>query len=229
MTNASKSEIDRLGVRLRKTLSANDLRMLDTYRRSFAPAYDFVVQKIRAIADIDVSGRPAKSTNAIADKLKRESIRLSQMQDIAGCRIVVEDIDRQDALTETLLGLFSAAIVSDRREKPSHGYRAVHIIISTNSGMVEVQVRTRLQHLWAEVSEKMADKFGIAVKYGGGTEEVREQIGILSEYVAILELLEVGARAGSAKMRLIEQGKTHIRTTLSELLTTAEAENDLSN
>jgi ppGpp synthetase/RelA/SpoT-type nucleotidyltranferase len=37
--------------------------------------------------------------------------------------------------------------VIDRREKPSHGYRAVHVIVECGGRMVEIQVRTELQHL----------------------------------------------------------------------------------
>jgi putative GTP pyrophosphokinase len=66
------------------------------------------------------TGRPAKSTNAIRDKLRRASIRLSQMQDIAGCRLIVEDRRRQDALVAQLTRLFPGSTVVDRREKPSH-------------------------------------------------------------------------------------------------------------
>src|SRR6266704_1936073 len=67
-----------------------------------------------------------------------KTIRLTQIQDIAGCRIVTPDI-------------------IDRRDTPSHGYRAVHVIVRHSGKLVEIQVRTALQHLWAELSEKLAD------------------------------------------------------------------------
>ena len=161
--NPSKTEIDRLGIRLRESVSPDDLRLLYSYRLSFASAYEEILQAIKATTGIDASGRPAKSTTAIVDKLSRESIRLSQMQDIAGCRIVVVDIESQNALTSKLSALFIDAVTSDRREKPSHGYRAIHIIVHHADRAVEIQIRTQLQHLWAEHSEKLADKFGIAV------------------------------------------------------------------
>jgi (p)ppGpp synthase/HD superfamily hydrolase len=88
----SKSKIDQLGDRLRKgAIDEDDLRLLDAYRRSFAESYEFVVDKIRQDLRLVPTGRPAKSTSSIIDKLDRESIRLSQIQDIAGCRIVVSD------------------------------------------------------------------------------------------------------------------------------------------
>src|SRR5438046_10135081 len=88
---ASKTQIDRLGDRLRGgDISEDDLRMLDHYRRSFSIAYEFVVGTIRNELGLEPTGRPAKSTTAIADKLLRESIRLSQLQDIAGGRIILD-------------------------------------------------------------------------------------------------------------------------------------------
>src|SRR5258706_11379869 len=87
----SKTQIDRLGDRLRKDdISDDDLRLLDLYRRDFFEAYEIVIGNIREKLSLEPTGRPAKSTTSISDKLLRESIRLSQMQDIAGRRITVE-------------------------------------------------------------------------------------------------------------------------------------------
>jgi putative GTP pyrophosphokinase len=60
--------------------------------------------------------------------LRRESIRLTQIQDIAGCRLVVPDVAEQDRVVENVRTLFAKCSIADRREYPSHGYRAVHVI-----------------------------------------------------------------------------------------------------
>jgi hypothetical protein len=57
--------------------------------------------------------------------------------------------------------------VIDRREEPSFGYRAVHIIIYEEGLAVEVQVRTVLQDIWAQMSEKLGDMWGRDIRYGG--------------------------------------------------------------
>jgi ppGpp synthetase/RelA/SpoT-type nucleotidyltranferase len=103
------------------------------------------------------TGRPAKSTTSIADKLTRESIRLTQIQDIAGCRIIVSDSLEQERVVSELRRVFATTKVVDRRVSPSHGYRAVHVIVNAGGTAIEVQVRTSLQHLWAEFSEKLSD------------------------------------------------------------------------
>jgi GTP pyrophosphokinase len=190
--NLSRTQIDRLGNRLRLGPPADaDLRLLDQYRRSFGDAYAEVVAVIRTELHMDPTGRPAKSTSSIVEKLKRESIRLVQVQDIAGCRIVVTDRAEQDRIVDTLRARFAGtAAVVDRRANPSHGYRAVHVVVSVASKPVEVQVRTSLQHAWAELSEKLSDVFDPAIKYGGGPPDAHELLASISEMIVRTEDLD---------------------------------------
>jgi ppGpp synthetase/RelA/SpoT-type nucleotidyltranferase len=95
--------------------------------------------------------------------------------------------------------------------------------------MVEVQVRTQLQHLWGEISEKLADKFGVALKYGGGKADIRESRDLFSEYVDLLEVLEVGSASDAIKSDIVEKGKVTVRNALLELLTTSGADDDFPN
>jgi Region found in RelA / SpoT proteins len=89
------------------------------------------------------------------------------MQDIAGVRLVIEGtrLD-QDRVVERILELFPDARMVDRREKPSYGYRAVHVIVRTRGCLVEVQVRTYLQNMWAQIIERLADLYGRQIRYG---------------------------------------------------------------
>lgn len=190
-THFSNASIDRLGERLRgQAYGEAELRLLDEYRRTFGPAYDRVVETIQRITGMPVSGRPAKSTSSIVDKLNRESIRLSQMQDIAGCRVVINDLAEQDRAVTAIAAAVDHVALLDRRVKPSHGYRAVHLIVRESSKLIEVQVRTTLQHVWAEMCEKCADTVDPAVKYGGGPAMVRGVLDRAAEYVRRIEDLE---------------------------------------
>lgn len=186
--NVSKTQIDRLGNRIKKDpLTESDLRLLDDYRRSFGEAYEATVRIIREQLRLEPTGRPAKSTGAIIEKLRRESIRLSQIQDISGCRIIVIDIAEQERVVASLRTTFPRASVIDRRANPSYGYRAVHVVASISEKLVEIQVRTSLQHLWAELSEKFSDVYDPSIKYGGGEEWVRQVLADASKSVATLE------------------------------------------
>lgn len=188
----TKTQIDRLGDKLRQgRVSETDLQLLDQYRMSFAAAYQNVVETIRHRIRLDPTGRAAKSTISIVQKLRRESIRLSQIQDIAGCRLVVSGILEQDRLVKALCELFDEVVVDDRRARPSHAYRAVHLIVTSLGKVVEVQVRTKLQHLWAQLSEKISDLVDPTIKYGGGPEEARI---VLQSAARMIDSLEDGER-----------------------------------
>jgi putative GTP pyrophosphokinase len=199
--NASKTQIDRLGERLKKgDITEDDLRLLDAYRRSLADAYDEVVGAVRKELGLEPTGRPAKSTTSIAEKLRRESIRLTQIQDIAGCRLIVPDIANQDQVVQSLSRLFGNTNIVDRRQKPSHGYRAVHVVVTHLGKMVEIQVRTSFQHLWAELSEKFSDVAGAAIKYGGGDKIIQEALTATSSLISDVESLEMMLADGAAQL-----------------------------
>ena len=184
--------MDRLGGRLRKeNITEGDKRLLDDYRHSFTESYERVLQEIRSGLALKTTGR-VKTTTSIIEKLRRQSIRLSQIQDIAGCRVVVPGpgLLTEDEAVETLKLLFNRTIIDDRREQPSHGYRAVHVIVEDSGKLIEVQVRTSLQHLWGELSEKLSDVVDSAIKYGGGDREVLAILNGLSEKIRDHELAE---------------------------------------
>jgi putative GTP pyrophosphokinase len=184
--------VDRLGDRLRRgRIAEGDYRELDAYRRSFAEAYEEIVAIIRNATQLEPTGRPAKSTTSIIEKLRRETTRLSQMQDIAGCRLVVPNVLVQNQLVERLKRALPKAVLVDRRKQPSYGYRALHPIATARNKPIEIQVRTELQHLWAQLSEKLSDVGDPAVKYGGGDAEVQRFLSSSSATIASLEELNL--------------------------------------
>lgn len=199
----SKTQIDRLGERLKAgSVQEQDLRDLDEYRRSFGSAYEHVRALIHERLGYAPTGRSAKTTPSIIEKLRRESIRLSQIQDIAGCRIVVLMMSNQEALVRSLQDLFANAAVIDRRQRPSHGYRAVHVVVTVDGRLIEIQVRTVLQHLWAQVSERYADVVDPRIKYGGGSEQI---VSLLST-----------SRPGSRSWKTISWKMVHWRPLLEQ-------------
>lgn len=189
----SKTQIDKLGERLRGgKFSEDDLRSLDNYRRTFIGPYEHVFRVIRDRLGYSPAGRPAKSTSSIREKLLRESIRLTQIQDIAGCRVVVRDVSEQDKAVARIVSEFPVVSKVDRRVLPSYGYRAVHLIVEQDDKLVEVQCRTEIQHLWSQLSESLADAIDPALKYGGGPRQWRELLDASSKLVAGVEQAETG-------------------------------------
>ena len=165
--STSTAQINALGDRLRRAArpSGADLEQLQRVRADYdAPLAD-VEQHLRRLG-LHPTSR-LKTVGTIVDKLKRERTRLSKMQDIAGVRIVVNGcLEEQNPVVQRIAADFAGSKVIDRRGTPSHGYRAVHIIVEEGGCPVEIQVRTEFQDGWAQLMELAADAFGRQIRYG---------------------------------------------------------------
>ena len=103
---------------------------------------------------------------------------------------------------------FPKITVVDRRTKPTHGYRAVHIIVELFERAVEIQVRTGSQHMWAELSEKLSDVLDPAIKYGGGPDQVKGALANGSTAVGAFEQAERAVDLELAKTQDSEKAIT---------------------
>lgn len=85
---------------------------------------------------------------------------------------------------------------------------------------VEIQVRTELQHMWAELSEKCADIFGSEVKYGGGDQAIRQHLEFLSNLVAEYEdiEIEIAQLTDTDRLAAMEEKIVSIRKRIAEEL-----------
>lgn len=196
--NPSKSELDRLGSRLRNSEypADEDIVLLNRYRERFIEVTASVSAALRELSAYPVESRPHKSIPSIVAKLRRRRpARLSAIQDIAGARIVVGDGEEQERLVERICARFSRVSVDDKRTQPSFGYRAVHVIVSAPLPF-EVQVRTEIQHAWAQLSERLADRYGFELKYGGGPQTVRLALLELADVIHAIEDLAAAVRKG---------------------------------
>jgi len=198
----SKSQINRLGDRLRAGEQTEEvLKELDDYRSLFVELAHGLIPRIEIVTG-PLSARVGKTTPSVVAKLRRQHTRLSQMQDIAGARVVVDGRAQQDGLTSKLVAAFPRAKVDDKRAES--GYRAVHIIFMEDDLPFELQIRTNGQHSWAQVSEEVATLVGPEVKYGGGPETIRRMLLLLSEANGELEELEL--LLGIAGEGFVEEG-----------------------
>lgn len=176
----SRRQLDRLGERIRVGIMPDDRALLDAYREYFFETLLAVVFDLGRLGIGESDGGRLKRSESVIAKLERDSrIRLSRMQDIAGCRLVAKDKAEQDAIYARLQTDFDIYRAYDIRETPHSGYRAVHIVVRRGDKFVEVQVRTESQREWARLSEQAASK-DIAVKYGGGDPAIRQALDELS-------------------------------------------------
>lgn len=190
----TKSQINKLGEKLRKAiaLDADALLRLQQFRAS----YDEPLQKAQTILreiGFEATSR-LKTTNTIIEKLRRERTRLAEMQDIGGLRVVAEgNLSEQDMIVKRIVDAFPNIKVIDRRRNPTHGYRAVHLIVTIDGHLIEIQVRTQLQDLWAQAMERLADEAGREIRYGGAPQarvaDVENLLNISRESAEIEDIL----------------------------------------
>jgi ppGpp synthetase/RelA/SpoT-type nucleotidyltranferase len=64
------------------------------------------------------------------------------------------------------------------------------VIVESRQKLIEIQVRTPLQHLWAEVSEKISDVVDPAIKYGVGDKDILLILALMSERIMQQETIE---------------------------------------
>lgn len=146
------------------------------YHQVLARAHAEVARVCREFAHefapVEPMAPRVKTLTTTVEKLRRQPHlhSLAQVRDLAGLRVVVDGSRAdQDVVVARLGALFAAQGVVkriDRRADPRQGYRAVHLEVRHEGVTVELQVRTALQHQWAEVFERTADKLGRGVRYG---------------------------------------------------------------
>jgi ppGpp synthetase/RelA/SpoT-type nucleotidyltranferase len=150
-----------------------------------------------------------KRYSSMREKLKeKREMNLTTMQDIAGCRAVVENIAQVYQIKELLeheaqehpeqdhelVGKWSRDYIAE--PKPD-GYRSVHLVFKFRDSdqvyedyrglRVEMQIRTRLQHAWAMAVETAGAVTDQALKAGRGQEDWKNFFALVSKVFAALE------------------------------------------
>lgn len=172
MTLISKSAQDRLGDAIRQgAILESDEARLDKLRENWEKSARYIADVLRhelQDENPDITSRQ-KSLGTIREKLRREnSIRLSQVRDVAGCRVVLSPgLISQRKIVTRIENRFGTSVRRsiDYLSESQFGYRAIHLELEYERVLVEIQVRTPLQHAWAESMERLGDIAGRDVRY----------------------------------------------------------------
>lgn len=131
-----------------------------------------------------------KRVPTIVDKLVRHpTMQLSSMQDIGGCRAVVDAIEQVECVRSRLLNA-ARKRGSSTREKDyiaaprDSGYRGVHVMVQYGGRWIEVQLRTRTMHEWALAVERLGGRLDVDLKSGLGPPAVLRYLAVISEAMA---------------------------------------------
>jgi len=182
----SKSKIDRAGIALAKD-SYRDAEewveseiVLDDFREEhLQPLTETTLELQHWLAGYELDyyiAQRLKRKPQIIRKLGRLSVRLTQLQDVGGCRIIVEknaDVDRLLLFIEKQVrqqSTLSIERVTDYRGRGRDitGYRALHVLLSRGGYKIELQIRSRIQHYWSESIERTSVVYGYYLKEGEG-------------------------------------------------------------
>jgi len=168
----STKVLDELGEAIRTgTMTPTDWALFRELRQQWRSSLDslkFELDQMNNLQHFTITGR-LKNTSTIREKLSRSTLRLSNIRDIIGCRVVVpNNIEVQDAVVRDIAMLIQSDShkIIDRRVNSNNGYRAVHLELRRDEMICEIQVRTQLQDLWATTSEAFGEKVGRGFRYG---------------------------------------------------------------
>ncbi len=142
-----------------------------------------------------------KRLSSISAKLERfPDMKLSQMQDIGGCRAVVKSM----SAVRRLAKLYGESDIKHKRasmddyitKPPVSGYRGIHLVYryfsdkektAYNGLKIEIQLRSQYQHAWATAVETVGTFVQHALKSSFGPPEWLRFFALMGTAIALRE------------------------------------------
>lgn len=161
---------------------------------------DCLIKKALIVDSNAIIAKRLKRTPSIVLKLRRlNHIQLSTMQDIAGLRVIVKSMSKVRKLVKELKSSGFAQILKNEDDyiiKPKEsGYRGIHLVFKysdeTNDELdgllIEVQVRTEVQHAWATAVETMGTYLNTQLKFNEGKQKWLKYFALTSSAFSFIE------------------------------------------
>jgi len=208
----SRSQVNRAGEVLRQSDSPDSARLeatdvLSNWRASHNyPINTFQATlrtKLITVGKQNIVAQRLKRIPSIVEKLGRfPGMELARMEDIAGLRAIVSDLDGVQRLNDYYHHAHFKHVLHYEhdyiREPKDTGYRGVHLVFQYRNSrseqtreydnlLVEVQLRTRMQHLWAAAVETMDIILKSKLKSGMGLDNWQKFFAATGSAFAHLE------------------------------------------
>lgn len=208
----SSEEVDKAANNARNRLTQNmhvdaeDEKIIENRRASHAHVLNTWQAVLRGRVKKSkyniVFAQRQKRLNTIYDKFRRwPNIPFSTMQDIAGCRLIFENIEELEHFRKELKVTRSMKHIllkiSDYIHRPKQsGYRGIHEIYEYHTQQrpnrstkwdglkIEIQYRTITQHIWATGVEIADCLTNGRIKYSAGNEDYLTFFKLVSEMFA---------------------------------------------
>lgn len=231
MAILSKTRIDKAGLALAKAKFKDEIDYIeleetfDEYRKAHLQPLSETTLELQQL--LTNYGSPyyiaqrLKRKPQIVRKLNRLSVRLTQLQDIGGCRIIVQrntDVDKIFKYLVDAVGsqnIFTIDRTADYRDKgrDDTGYRALHVILRRGGVFLELQIRSRIQHYWAESIERTSVIYGYHLKESEGSPQVIQYFKTLSD---VFFEIEAGREASVEQRLRVDSLRTVCETIIRE-------------
>lgn len=206
----SKSEINKAGYIIADSSSSkeerdNALIILNNWRASHVYPLRIIYNSLQKENPDAIVVQRLKRLESIIGKIKRfPKMELYRMQDLGGCRVIVDTIDQVYDIVNRYKNSRIKHILkkeNDYIQTPKEsGYRSYHMIyqfqndeyqIYNKNMLIEIQFRTRLQHIWATAVEMMGIYTKSNLKSSQGNEDILRFFTLVSSLFAIKENMPV--------------------------------------
>jgi ppGpp synthetase/RelA/SpoT-type nucleotidyltranferase len=179
------------------------VKIFDEWRTSYAHPllvmHVYMRNKAIEIEPTSVVSQRLKRKESIFSKIRRfPDMRASRMQDIGGCRVIFKGTGSVYKMHEILRRAKFKHILQNHKDYIANpkesGYRGIHMVYKyigkntvDSNVLIETQIRTHLQHLWATSVEAMSTFTQTPLKASHGAEEWLRFFQLASSLFAIEE------------------------------------------
>ena len=231
----SQKQINKAG-RLIASLNADSLRNIDVSINeidrakeilyNWRTSHAFPLRSVATKLEIDnpdaIVVQRLKRYDSIVDKLVRNENKmcLARMQDLGGCRVILDKIDEVYNSINRYKEAETTYIYKNEQDyiksPKTSGYRSYHLIyqffdeenVAYNKNiLIEIQFRTKLQHIWATAVEIMGIYTKSQLKASIGNEDILRFFVLASSIFAQMENTPVCPNTVDSKDILIKEMK----------------------
>lgn len=249
----TKSEINKAGKIIADSSSTPKEReealiILNNWRAAHAYPLQVICSNLRQKNPNAIVVQRLKRLESITGKIQRfPEMQLYKMQDLGGCRVIVDTIEQVYSAIKKYKSSRIRHILKreyDYIANPKKsGYRSYHMVYQFHSDskdtynknmFIEIQFRTKLQHMWATAVEMMGIYTKSNLKSSQGDQDILRFFTLVSSLFAIEEKMPICPNTSDFADELISEiksldKKNNIISTLSGLNVSIKHANKIYN